>query len=82
MQAQEALQKLLRKIATGAFGQVPEVRTIQGRQLMFLSNAPAIFALPYTESDDLQETDLASPNFGEYFFMVDFDAVDGGRRIR
>lgn len=71
MQAQEALQKQLRKIAAATHGQVSEVRTFQGRQLMFLQQNSQLLLLPYIESDNLQNS------VGTPFFMVNIDPVNG-----
>lgn len=81
MQAQEALQKILQRIAAGTHGQVPEVRTIMGRQLLFLRQHTELFALPYLQSENIQDLTEGSPTFGEDFFMVDVDLVDGSALI-
>lgn len=77
MQAQEALQKILRRIASGTHGQVPEVRTFMGRQLLFLRQNTELFALPYVQSEDLQDLEPGSPDFGSDFFIIDIDDIDG-----
>jgi hypothetical protein len=77
MQSLESLQKQLRKIAAGTHGQVPEVRTVFGRQISMLRNASQIFMLPYSESEPLQNYDPTDPNFGQFILMLGVDGLGG-----
>lgn len=78
----ENLQKQLAKIAAAATGQVSNVRTIAGRQLLFLNQNQGIMLLPQLEIPDdegiTQVMDATSPNYGKSYTMVDLDKVDNG----
>jgi hypothetical protein len=77
----EAIQKQIKKLAAGTFGQVPEVRSFMGRQLMFLNNSSQLFILPAAPAITVQVNDPASPINGMDLFVVDLDQIDGGNPI-
>jgi len=81
MQAREALQKHLKQIATGAFGQTPEFRHFMGRQVMTFNRQTGIMFLPHVVGTETElgpqitdQTDLT--NYGKLWFMADHDELD------
>lgn len=75
-EAIEILRKQHRTIAALTFGQVPQVRTIFGRQIMLYQRTSPLFMLPYQESDSLQVLDTMSAHFGEPWGLLDMDPMD------
>lgn len=82
MQAQENLAKQLKKIAARTHGQVPEVRTVYGKQLLMMKNTSAMLKLPSIIGTPAQDQDPASSTFGQWFSMVDLSEVDGSDPIK
>ena len=82
MQAQEALRKVLKKIAASVNGQQENVRTVYGRQVNLIHQSTPILMLPQLESNVLQDQDPGSTTFGKFYTMVDIDAVDGDSVIK
>lgn len=79
MEALEALQKSIKAIAARTHGQKGDVRTFQGRQLIWLKDSTHLQLLPSLESDTLQV--LSGGDFGKWYTMVDVDPVNGSNDI-
>lgn len=84
-QTLDSLKKQLEKIAAGTHGQLPNVRTFQGRQLLTLQHQQYFHLLPHVlhpaNRQSLQVTDLTSTNYGMFYGMVDLDGVDNGSLV-
>lgn len=82
MEQLDRTNKLLKSLSAGTSGQVHNVRTIMGRQLLFHNSPTKLHLLPSIESTPLQNIDPESEDFGNFIFMVGVDSVDGGAPIK
>lgn len=79
MYALEQLHKIIKTIAAKTHGQVGGVRTVQGRQLIFMKESTPIMLLPNIQADDLMVPSGA--NLGKFYSMVDVDPVDSPNAV-
>jgi hypothetical protein len=78
MHAETNLKNWIKELSARTHGQTGNVKTVFGRQLIFLKDSSKIMQLPNLGTISMQDLDLASPTYGMYYAAVDIDRVDGG----
>lgn len=73
MQSLEAFQQALKRISARTHGQLPDVRSVMGRQLTYLKDSSAMALLPHQKAKVLQDHDPDSPTYTQFYFMVGID---------
>lgn len=78
MQQIDTIRKVLQGIAAQSHGQVPQVRTVQGRQMYFLNQQQGLLLLPHLPADGeaLQVLDPEDADFGKSYFLYGISPVD------